>query len=219
MSRKLKKSLTGLQGAVLLVLAFAAIIAGSFLIRSDDVQAAGAPSDVTSITLGDEDAPVVMTEYSDFQCPYCGRFARDTAPELIRDYVDKGVLRLEWRDFPYFGDESVLAAQAGRAAAAQGEFWAFHDLMYERQAPMNSGAITVESLTQVARELGLDTEALREALENETYLDTVMATFAEGQERGVRGTPSFFINGQAVVGAQPTTVFREIIEAAAARQP
>jgi protein-disulfide isomerase len=217
MNRKLKRSFTGLQSAVLLVLAFAAIIAGSYLIRSGDVQAAGAPSDVTSITLGDEDAPVVMTEYSDFQCPYCGRFARDTAPELIRDYVDKGVLRIEWRDFPYFGDESVLAAQAGRAAAAQGEFWAFHDLMYERQAPMNSGAITVESLTQFARELGLDTEAFREALENETFLDTVMASFAEGQERGVRGTPSFFINGQAVVGAQPTTVFREIIEAA--RQP
>lgn len=170
MSHKLKKSLTGLQGAILLVLAFAAIIAGSFLIRSDDVQAASAPSDVTSITLGDEDAQVVMTEYSDFQCPYCGRFARDTAPELIRDYVDKGVLRLEWRDFPYFGDESVLAAQAGRAAAAQGEFWAFHDLMYERQAPMNSGAITVASLTQFARELGLDTEAFREALVGENKL-------------------------------------------------
>lgn len=72
------------------------------------------PRDATAI--GDVDAPVVMISYSEFQCPFCGKFARDTEPALIKKYVDTGVLRIEWRDFPYLGAESTLAGQAGRAA-------------------------------------------------------------------------------------------------------
>ena len=79
-------------------------------------------------TLGDEDAPVTMVEYSDFQCPYCGRFARETKPALLREQVEEGVLRIEWRNFPLFGEESERAALAAWAAGQQGKFWEFHDL-------------------------------------------------------------------------------------------
>src|SRR5690606_24672173 len=86
---------------------------------ADDPRAVGSP-----------DAPVVLIEYSDFQCPFCGRFARETKPDLIRDYVDKGVLRMEWRNFPVFGAESEQAARAGWAAGRQDRFWRFHDEAY-----------------------------------------------------------------------------------------
>src|SRR5699024_5603667 len=66
------------------------------------------------MAIGDVDAPVVLIDYSDFQCPFCGKFARDTAPELIDEYVDEGILRIEWRDFPYLGDDSWKGARAGR---------------------------------------------------------------------------------------------------------
>ncbi|WP_374103454.1 DsbA family protein [Streptomyces sp. RK31] len=75
------------------------------------------------LALGSPDAPVVLIDYSDFQCPFCGRFARETKPALVRDYVDKGILRIEWRDFPVFGAESDQAARAGWAAGQQDRFW------------------------------------------------------------------------------------------------
>ena len=72
------------------------------------------------MALGKPDAPVVMINYAELRCPFCAKFSRDIEPELIKRYVDAGVLRLEWRDFPIFGEESLEAAKAGRAAAAQG---------------------------------------------------------------------------------------------------
>lgn len=83
-----------------------------------------------ALAVGRADAPVVMIEYSDFQCPFCGRFARETKPELLRRYVDEGILRIEWRNFPVFGEESQRAALAGWAAGRQKKFWEFHDVVY-----------------------------------------------------------------------------------------
>ena len=71
------------------------------------------------MALGDVDAPVVMISYSEFQCPFCGKYARDTEPILVEKYVDSGVLRIEWRDFPYLGPESTTAAQAGRGSGLE----------------------------------------------------------------------------------------------------
>jgi hypothetical protein len=100
------------------------------------------------LALGDVDAPVVMVNYSEFQCPFCGKFARDTEPELIEQYVEDGTLRIEWRDFPYLGPESTRAAPAGRAAAAQGRFWDFHDALFADQPPPNSGKLTEDHLVR-----------------------------------------------------------------------
>src|SRR5699024_10106368 len=76
---------------------------------------------------GRVDAPVVMVAFEDFRCPFCAKSSTETAPKLIDRYVDKGVLRIEWRDYPIFGEESKRAARAGRAAAKQDKFWEFHD--------------------------------------------------------------------------------------------
>ncbi len=166
--------------------------------------------------LGEVDAPVVMIAYSEFQCPFCGKFARDTEPELIEDYVEDGTLRIEWRDFPYLGPESTTAALAGRAAAQQDRFWEFHDALYADQLPPNSGGLDTAYVVAIAEDLGLDVEQFLEDLEAPGTKRAVAEDFAQGQAIGVTGTPAFVINGVPVIGAQPVEVFREAIEQAAA---
>jgi protein-disulfide isomerase len=171
------------------------------------------------MALGREDAPVVMINYSEFQCPFCGKFARDTEPTLVKDYVDKGILRIEWRDFPYLGQESLTAARAGRAAGAQGKFWEFHDAMYDKQLPPNSGQLTEDHLADVAGKAGLDVERFRLDMRSPDATAAIQRDFKEGQAIGVTGTPAFIINGQPVIGAQPTAEFVKVIEQAAKTAP
>ena len=135
-------------------------------------------------------------------------------PELYEKYVKDGTLRIEWKDFPYQGRESVTAALAARAAQAQGRFWEYHDLVYANQSSGNSGGYNEESLTALAEEAGLDTQRFREDLEGARYDDAVQADFREGQDLGISGTPTFFINGEVLVGLQPLETFEEAIEEA-----
>ncbi|MDP2775220.1 MAG: DsbA family protein [Nocardioides sp.] len=168
------------------------------------------------MAMGEVDAPVVLIAYSEFQCPFCGKFARDTAPTLMEKYVEDGTLRIEWRDFPYLGEESTTAALAGRAAAAQGSFWEFHDAMYADQLPPNSGNLDEGYVAAIADDLGLDVEQFLADLRSDGAQALVDTDFREGQSIGVTGTPSFLINGTPIVGAQPTDVFEQVIEQAAA---
>ncbi len=164
--------------------------------------------------LGRVDAPVVMVAYSDFQCPYCGEFARKTEPALVRKYVDSGVLRIEWRDFPYLGRESQLAARAGRAAAAQDKFWPFHDALYAHQFPPNSGHLTVAFLRDVAARLGLDVHRFTTDLQGGLAAKLVRHDLNEGLSAGVTGTPAFLVNGRPVIGALPLAEFERTIDLA-----
>lgn len=177
---------------------------------ADSASALGPP------TLGDEDAPVTMVEYSDFQCPYCGQFAREVAPELVKEYVRDGTLKMEWRDFPYLGQESVNAALAAREAQEQGKFWEYHDVLYENQDSVNSGAFSDENLKSLAEEAGVDPQKLEESLASSEHEPAVARDFEKGQQMGITGTPTFFINGQTIVGAQPKEEFERVIEKAAA---
>jgi protein-disulfide isomerase len=170
------------------------------------------PSDPTA--LGPADAPVVMIAYSDFQCPFCGKFARDTEPVLVHKYVDTGVLRIEWRDFPYLGPESKLAAHAARAAAAQGKFWAFHDALYAHQRPPNSGRLTTSYLRSVAARTGLDVDRFGRDMRGPLAAKLVQHDFNEGLSAGVTGTPSFLVNGRPLIGAMPLADFERAIEQA-----
>lgn len=165
--------------------------------------------------IGDVDAPVMMVAYSEFQCPFCGRFARETMPDL-EHYVDDGTLRVEWRDMPYLGEESTTAALAGEAAAQQDLFWEFHDAVYADQPEVNSGTITQEWLNDLAEQVGLDVERFQRDMESDEVAAAVEDDLDEGTSIGVTGTPAFLINGQPVMGAQPTDVFEEAIETAAA---
>ncbi len=135
-------------------------------------------------------------------------------PKLFEEYVKDGTLRIEWRDFPYQGQESVDAAVAARAAQAQGKFWKYHDLLYENQSSGNSGGYSEENLISLAEEAGLDRRRFEEDLGSARYEETVQADFREGQSLGISGTPTFFINGRVLVGLQPVEVFEQTIEEA-----
>jgi protein-disulfide isomerase len=160
------------------------------------------PSDEARLghpALGSADVPVVMVEYGDFQCPFCGKFAREVEPKLVERYVEDGTLRMEWRDFPYLGQESLAAALAARAAQEQGKFWEYHDLLYEK-------------LIELAREAGLDVEQFESSFKSGEFEPLVREDFLEGQRRGVSGTPTFVINDTVVAGAQSLEVFEDAIE-------
>lgn len=168
------------------------------------------------MALGDPDAPVVMLAYSEFQCPFCGRFARETEPDLVEKYVEDGTLRIEWRDFPYLGQESTLAARAGRAAAAQDTFWEFHDALYAEERTPNTGSITRDYLTGLADDLGLDVEQFTTDMDAPEAQEAIDADMQQGTSIGVTGTPAFVINGLPVIGAQPLEAFEVTIEQALA---
>jgi protein-disulfide isomerase len=166
--------------------------------------------------MGDVDAPVVMVEYADFQCPFCGVFARDTHPELQARYVDEGILRIEYRDVPILGEESMTAALGARAAANQGAFWEFHDEVYAEDRERNAGELAAERLIEMADALGLDTERFAQDLDDPATMEAVQRDLQEARELGVSSTPAFLINGRPVLGAQPLESFVAVIEDAAA---
>lgn len=168
------------------------------------------------LALGSPDAPVVMIEYSDFQCPFCGRFARETKPDLVRDYVDKGILRIEWRNFPVFGAESDQAARAGWAAGQQNRFWQFHDEAYAEPRRRNAGDFSEDNLLAMARKAGVkDLARFEKDMASEAAHQAVTRDSEEGYDIGVTSTPAFLINGRPVLGAQPTDVFTDIVDEAA----
>ncbi len=133
-------------------------------------------------------------------------------PELVERYVENGMLRLEWRDFPYLGQESVNAALAARAAQEQGKFWEYHDILYESQRSLNSGAFSDDNLIDLARQAGLDVEQFEESFTSGKYEAVVNRVFREAQDAGIQGTPSFSINGRILVGPQPLETFERVIE-------
>lgn len=119
---------------------------------------------------------------------------------------------MEWRDFPYQGQESVNAALAARAAQAQGKFWEYHDLIYANQSEVFSD----EFFVALAEEAGLDVPQFEEDFFGGRYEEAVAADFEEGQQLGVSGTPTFIVNGQVMVGLQPLETFEQVIEEARA---
>ena len=130
----------------------------------------------------------------------------------MKRYIENGTLRLEWRDFPHFGEESRKAAVAARAAQEQGKFWEYHDLLYQNQKSINSGAFSDDNLVSFAQEAGLDATRFRAALESRKYEAVVEKDFREGQDAGIVSTPSFEINGRVLVGPQPLATFEQVIE-------
>lgn len=170
------------------------------------------------MALGAVDAPVVMVVFSDLRCPYCARFALRTAPELIERYVDTGALRIEWRDLPLLGDQSVYAARAGRAAAAEGRFWQFQHEVFAAAPSDGYPDLSAAALIGLAERAGAgDPAAVAEAADETDYDSAIAADTASARALEVSSTPTFVINGHPVVGARPTEHFIELIDQLLAR--
>lgn len=166
------------------------------------------------LALGRPDAPVVMAEWGDFQCPFCRLWAERDQPPLVAQYVEKGLVRIEWHDFAYLGPESVLAARAARAAGRQGAFWPFHDALYRDQPRENSGAITDVSLASMAARLGLDVARFRADYADPAIARAVADDQRYGASLGIGGVPSFLVDDRLVFGAQDTVVFQQLLDTA-----
>lgn len=162
--------------------------------------------------LGKPNAPVLIVEWGDYQCPFCGRLFEQVEPQVRQQYVETGKVRWAYRDFAFLGQESVDAAMAARCANEQEVFWAYHDMLFESQEGENQGTFSREKLKGFARELGLDTAAFNTCLDSEKYEDAVTVDTNAGRDAGVSGTPTTFVNGRVVNGAQPFDVFAKIID-------
>ncbi len=132
-------------------------------------------------------------------------------PEIFKQYVDTGKVNFVYMHSAFLGQESIWAAQASECAADQGRFWDFHDLLFARQNGENQGAFNQDKLLDMAKELKLDMAKFEPCLTNNETLARVQSDTQEGSAAGVTGTPTFFINGQRLVGAQPLEAFQQVI--------
>ena len=165
------------------------------------------------LALGSVHAPVVMVEYADYRCPFCAAFDKETLPALMKRYVDTGVLRIEWREFPVFGQQSIDAAVAGRAAAQQGLFWQYHHALFALAPRMGHADLSRQVLIDTARTVGVpNLTAFTAALDSAKLRSQVMSDAAEAQGLGASGTPTFLVGSEPLVGAQPLSVFSEVID-------
>jgi protein-disulfide isomerase len=163
---------------------------------------------------GDADAPVLMIEYSDYQCPYCSRYVQETLPLIEENYIQTGKVRYVFKDFPLsFHAQASLAAQAARCAGDQGDYWGMHDLLFANQQDWANDR-AAQIFSDYADQLGLDTGQFDSCLSSGSYEDEVNSEIQEGLSVGVSGTPAFFVNGQFISGAQPYQAFQQAIEAA-----
>jgi protein-disulfide isomerase len=170
---------------------------------------------------GDPNAPVVIEEYSSYQCPFCARFNTQTFPSLDANQIAAGEVLLIFRDFPLSSQpQSPLAHNAARCAGEQGAtaYWAVHDRLFEDiRAWAHSGANQV--FAGFGEEIGLEMESFTNCLETNKYAGAVESDWQSGRARGVSSTPTFFINGLPLIGAQPLAVFNQAISAVLAGQP
>jgi len=162
-------------------------------------------------SMGNKKAPVVIVEFTDYQCPFCAK-ARPAIKQLLAEYGDK--IHYVLRDYPLdFHPLAKKAAEAAQCAGDQGKYWEYSDLLWA-----NQGALDAASLKKYAGELKLDAKKFDACLDEGKYAAEVDKDFADGAKAGVSGTPSFFINGVPLTGAQPFEKFKEIVDRALAKK-
>ena len=157
-------------------------------------------------SLGPSNAPITIVEFSDFNCPFCQRWHNETFQELLNAYPEQ--IRFVYKDFPVVGGGTVgmSAAQAANCAGEQGAYWEFHAALFSGSQPFNRSGYQA-----YAAETGIDAEALLACIDSGRHAEEITDDLQYGAGLGITGTPTFFINGIPLVGAQPLLRFIEII--------
>jgi protein-disulfide isomerase len=177
---------------------------------------------VSSITLagsvkvmGNDNAPLTMTEYSDFQCPLCKQFFDQSLPTLKQKYIDTGKLKLVYKQFPLnIHPQAPDAALASECALEQNKFWEMHDSLFKNQSLWAGQAAShLDTFKKLASDLGMDQNKFADCLDKRKYDGNVNKDYQEGISKNVTGTPTFYLNDQVIIGAQPTQTFIDAIEA------
>jgi protein-disulfide isomerase len=238
MSKNLKYLLVS-GGCLLALCAVAAMLAGVFFITPKIANllnplpqstaakpAPGLNPDRNSI--GDPNAPIHITEFGDFQCPFCKRFHTDTEALLINAYIKTGKVYFTYRSAGNWvsqnigqgNTESQDAALAAYCAADQNKFWDMHDALFASASGEDQGSFTSERLTAIAKNAGLEMTAYQKCYDSGKYADQVQQDYADTLAAGIHGTPSFIViytaNGgtqqSLIQGAQPFEAFQQIID-------
>jgi len=167
-------------------------------------------------TLGSSNASVTIVEFGDYQCPTCDEWYRSQEAQLVQNLVTTGKAKLVWRDFDYFGPDSVSASEAAYAAGEQGKFWQFHDLLFQNQQMPNSGWASKQNMETFAQQLGLNMTQFDQSFTSGKYDSLVNSNHSLGVQAGISETPTFFLigpNGKiiTIAGGQPESVFEQAV--------
>lgn len=162
---------------------------------------------------GNKNSKVKIVEFADFRCPFCERFYTTVEQQLLKDYVDTGKVSFSFRHYAFLGPASVLAANASECANEQGKFWDFYDYLYKNQpAETDISMYTNDNFSSTAGNMGMDSSKFKSCLDSNKYDKKVSSDLSDGQKAGVNGTPTVFVNGVPIVGAQPYDVFKRAID-------
>jgi len=175
--------------------------------------------------LGNVDAPVTIIEFSDYECPFCKKYFTDTFPQIVKNYVDTGKVKIVYRDFPLgFHDPlattEAMSAECARKQGGDEIYFKFHDAIFLK-TNSNGNGLVVDDLYKIATDLGLNATDVKNCVESKEFEAEVKADFAYGSSVGISGTPSFYIGkstegttikGELVVGAQPYATFQQLID-------
>lgn len=165
--------------------------------------------------LGNPQAKITLTEYSDFQCPFCERFATEAYSQIVQTYLKTGQAKLVFRNFPLpFHKNAQAAAEAALCAGDQNQFWPYHDALFLNQKLWENDPAPAAIFGQMAKKLKLDKSDFAACLASQKYAQHVQKDLADGVAAGVEGTPTVFVGTKAVVGAQPFAAFQAAVEAA-----
>jgi len=192
-----------------IVVVLIAVVAGIAWVAMNYSSDGYVPSLSGGNSIGAENASVVMVEYSDFQCPFCGSFYADAEKQIIETYVDTGKVKFIYKHFPLTRTHAYAqkAAEASECAAEQGKFWEYHNMLFE-----NQNSLYLTSLKSYAATLGLNTTQFDTCLDSGAMQQRVSNDYNEGVSRGVGSTPTFFINDIKIDGARSFSAYQSVIE-------
>jgi protein-disulfide isomerase len=197
--------------------ALLAVAAVLFVLPGTTTRANSLPLGTNNVR-GLASAPVEIENWSDFQCPHCKTFAVGIGQQLA-PLVEDGTVRVVFRHMAFLGDESVQAAAASECAAEQGQFWPYHDTLMAEQRGRGAGTFSKPNLKRFGAELGLDTASFEGCVDNDLAVARVRAETQAGERKGVKSTPTIFVNGEKLEGVPNWETLRRTIEQSAALVP
>jgi protein-disulfide isomerase len=210
-----------------LTLGGVALLGGSLLFMASRDKPAATPAAVpvavasdgfTGFALGADTAPVQIVEYSDFECPYCARFANLQMPAIRRQLIETGLVRWTYREFPLDNHPYArYAAHAAQCAGEQGRFWELHDALFADHSWAQTGRNPRRLFNSMARRVGLDFDRYEACMDANRYAGRVAAARQEGEARGVGGTPTFFVNGRQFQGNPTSDAFKALVDSLTGR--